>query len=64
VHHAAVARLESMGHDVGCRLTERLTQARLLLPEPLDAVKFICKDFWSELFRKQVRCCPLTRIRF
>lgn len=24
--------------------------------EPLDLVKFICKEFWEEVFRKKV-CC-------
>eukprot|EP00611_Tribonema_gayanum_P009522 TRINITY_DN19322_c0_g1_i1.p1 TRINITY_DN19322_c0_g1~~TRINITY_DN19322_c0_g1_i1.p1 ORF type:complete len:166 (-),score=38.46 TRINITY_DN19322_c0_g1_i1:72-569(-) len=54
VHHSAIARLESLGWDVGCRLTERLCQTKLLSGEPLEAVKFICKDFWTEVFRKQI----------
>lgn len=55
VHHNAVVRLEALGFDVGCRLTARLCQAKMLSGEPLEAVKFICKDFWTEVFRKQVR---------
>lgn len=32
----------------------RLTRDRSRFAEPLDAIKFLCKDFWVEVFRKQV----------
>ncbi|CAM9470044.1 unnamed protein product [Chrysoparadoxa australica] len=47
-------RIEALGYEVGYRLTERTAQNRVLTGEPLDAVKFICKDLWIEAFRKQV----------
>lgn len=31
-----------------------LTRERARFAEPLDAIKFLCKDFWSEVFKKQV----------
>lgn len=66
--HAA-AKMERLGYDVGYRLSERLAQSKSLIPpvnaanknQPptpaavqLEAVKFICKEFWMEVYQKQV----------
>lgn len=60
------AKMERMGFDVGYRLVERLAQSKSLVPPTahaktptqlslqLEAVKFICKEFWTEVFRKQI----------
>uniref|UniRef100_A0A0E0B003 Trafficking protein particle complex subunit 6B n=1 Tax=Oryza glumipatula TaxID=40148 RepID=A0A0E0B003_9ORYZ len=32
----------------------RYTMERLRFSDHLEAIKFICKDFWSELFKKQI----------
>ncbi len=60
------AKMERMGFDVGYRLVERLSQSKSLIPPTahnktpsqtvlqLEAVKFICKEFWTEVFRKQI----------
>mmetsp|Transcript_849 Transcript_849/g.1326 ORF Transcript_849/g.1326 Transcript_849/m.1326 type:complete len:258 (-) Transcript_849:307-1080(-) len=60
------AKMERMGFDVGFRLVERLAQSKSLVPPTahtqtpsqtllqLEAVKFICKEFWTEVFRKQI----------
>jgi len=48
------ARLESLGFDVGQRLVEFIT---LYTPHPdseLDMIKFVCKEVWETLFRKQI----------
>jgi hypothetical protein len=29
--------------------------------EPLDLVKFICKEFWEEVFKKKVYCLSLAK---
>mmetsp|Transcript_16129 Transcript_16129/g.23922 ORF Transcript_16129/g.23922 Transcript_16129/m.23922 type:complete len:138 (+) Transcript_16129:97-510(+) len=50
----AALKYENIGFEVGYRLTERLTQSKMLGSELLDSVKFICKDFWNEIFAKQV----------
>lgn len=62
----AAAKMERMGYDVGYRLSERLAQNKPMSSNTsggkkatpamiqLEAVKFICKEFWSEVFRKQV----------
>jgi hypothetical protein len=62
----AAAKIERLGYGVGYRLCERLVQAKPLgattaphgsPPDPalqLEAVKFLCKEFWMELFRKQI----------
>ena len=36
---------------------ERYTWDRPRIGSDLDAIKFICKEFWVELFRKQARRC-------
>eukprot|EP00804_Cyclotella_cryptica_P016104 CCRYP_004221-RA/>CCRYP_004221-RA protein AED:0.27 eAED:0.27 QI:0/0.5/0.33/1/0.5/0.33/3/187/147 len=61
----SAARIERMGYDVGYRLCERLAQHRPLWGRgrlrrsmdpktQLEAVKFLCKEFWTEVFRKQI----------
>jgi len=64
----AAAKIERLGFDVGYRLCERLAQTKPLggaaVPgQPpasemagmqLEAVKFLCKEIWTEVFRKQI----------
>lgn len=62
----ASAKLERMGYAVGYRLTERLAQnktwntlagadvAAAVAAQQLEAVKFLCKEVWLEIFRKQI----------
>ena len=47
------------GFRVGRQLAERYTANRPRMAEPLEVIKFICKEFWAEVFRKQVLmpCC-------
>ncbi len=42
------------GFRVGRQLAERYTANRARLGEPLEVIKFICKEFWAAAFRKQV----------
>eukprot|EP00884_Botryococcus_braunii_P016673 jgi/Botrbrau1/368/Bobra.110_2s0024.1 len=46
--------IEAIGLRVGRQLIERYTASRPRLIENLDVIKFICKEFWQELFKKQV----------
>lgn len=62
--------LESIGYQVGLQLCERCGRAVCCLSAPLtsgryardkprfleslDAIKFLCKEFWHEAFKKQV----------
>ncbi|KAL3516191.1 hypothetical protein ACH5RR_023093 [Cinchona calisaya] len=48
----AARRIEAIGFQVGHQLSERYTMPRF--SDHLEAIKFICKDFWPELFKKQV----------
>ncbi|KAF8380805.1 hypothetical protein HHK36_028299 [Tetracentron sinense] len=59
----AARRIEAIGYQVGLQLSESYTRillvARYTMERPrfsdhLEAIKFICKDFWSELFKKQI----------
>lgn len=59
--------LERLGFRVGQRLAEkylvsarcvsngrRYTRDRGRFQDLLEVIKFICKDFWTEVFRKQI----------
>jgi hypothetical protein len=61
----AAAKMERMGYSVGYRLCERLSQNRtfsasgkdesmVAAAAQLEAVKFLCKEIWMEVFRKQI----------
>jgi len=62
----AAAKLERMGYAVGYRLTERLAQhktwnsllsqdaAAQTAAQQLEAVKFLCKEVWANVFGKQI----------
>ncbi|KAH9329338.1 hypothetical protein KI387_001446, partial [Taxus chinensis] len=50
----AARRIEAIGYQVGLQLAERYTMERPRFGDHLEAIKFICKDFWSELFKKQI----------
>mmetsp|Transcript_16540 Transcript_16540/g.29867 ORF Transcript_16540/g.29867 Transcript_16540/m.29867 type:complete len:186 (+) Transcript_16540:48-605(+) len=51
----AAAKLERMGYSVGYRLCERLAQYKTFGGDShLEAVKFLCKEFWMAVFRKQI----------
>uniref|UniRef100_A0A7S4M9V0 Trafficking protein particle complex subunit 6B n=1 Tax=Prymnesium polylepis TaxID=72548 RepID=A0A7S4M9V0_9EUKA len=47
-------KIESVGFQVGQRLAERYTKDSPRFTETLDIIKFICKDFWFEIYRKQI----------
>uniref|UniRef100_A0A6B2LNY0 Trafficking protein particle complex subunit 6B n=1 Tax=Arcella intermedia TaxID=1963864 RepID=A0A6B2LNY0_9EUKA len=51
---AANYKLEKLGIRVGQKLAERYTKDRPRFNEKIDIIKFICKDFWIELFKKQI----------
>ncbi|GMP37189.1 hypothetical protein CsSME_00008991 [Camellia sinensis var. sinensis] len=50
----AARRIEAIGYHVGHQLSERYTMDRPRFSDHLKAIKFICKDFWTELFKKQI----------
>ncbi|CAL5221816.1 g4072 [Coccomyxa viridis] len=61
VHHyqsqtrlPCAAAIEAIGFRVGRQLAERYTGNRGRTGEPLEVIKFICKEFWVAVFRKQV----------
>ncbi|KAF8532977.1 BET3 family protein [Trichophaea hybrida] len=47
-------RLEQLGYKVGQGLVERFSRDRTRMVETLDVIKFICKDLWMIVFRKQI----------
>ncbi|XP_014662960.1 PREDICTED: trafficking protein particle complex subunit 6B-like isoform X2 [Priapulus caudatus] len=46
--------LESLGFRVGQGLVERLTKDCPRFKDELDTMKFICKDFWTSVYKKQI----------
>lgn len=46
--------IEAIGFQVGQQLVERYTKERPRFSDHLEVIKFICKDFWVELFKKQI----------
>ncbi|GAB5358716.1 hypothetical protein AAMO2058_000482500 [Amorphochlora amoebiformis] len=46
-------KMEDMGLHIGSRLAERYTGQLLRMTEQLDIIKFVCKEFWIEIFHKQ-----------
>ncbi|XP_053362813.1 trafficking protein particle complex subunit 6B, like [Clarias gariepinus] len=49
-----VSVLEGMGFRVGQGLIERFTKDCPTFKDDLDIMKFICKDFWNGIYRKQI----------
>lgn len=43
-----------MGFGVGYRVIERLTREWARFKDELDMIKFICTDYWSSLYQKQI----------
>ncbi|KAK1832276.1 E3 SUMO-protein ligase pli1 [Podospora conica] len=51
---AVFFRLERLGYRVGQGLVERFSRDRPRFNDTLDVIKFLCKDLWQLVFRKQV----------
>lgn len=53
---AAFYRIEQLGFQVGQRLVGRVLQlsGTLPFPDPIEVVKFICKEYWSSIFGKAI----------
>ncbi|CAJ2509900.1 Uu.00g058000.m01.CDS01 [Anthostomella pinea] len=51
---AVFFRLETLGYRVGLGLVERFSRDRPRFNDTLDAIKFVCKDLWMLVFKKQV----------
>lgn len=47
-------RLERLGFRVGQGLCERFSRDRPRFTDQLDVIKFICKDLWTVVFKKQI----------
>ncbi|KAJ8308711.1 hypothetical protein KUTeg_013585 [Tegillarca granosa] len=54
VRDNCIAKLESLGFRVGQSLVERFTKDSSRFKDELDTMKFICKDFWNSVYKKQI----------
>lgn len=50
-----------MGYEVGYRLVERACQRRWMGGDQLEAIKFVCKDLWSDVRPVQYRVHRILR---
>lgn len=46
--------MEYIGFTTGFRLIERLTRDVSRFKDELETIKFICTDFWTLIYKKQV----------
>ncbi|OBT48367.1 hypothetical protein VE00_01169 [Pseudogymnoascus sp. WSF 3629] len=51
---AVFYRLETLGYRVGQGMVERFSTDRPRFTDTLDVIKFLCKDLWMLVFRKQI----------
>ncbi|KAL8771354.1 MAG: hypothetical protein Q9209_003260 [Squamulea sp. 1 TL-2023] len=51
---AVFRRLDALGYRVGQGLVERFSRDRPRFTDTLDMIKFLCKDLWTLVFRKQI----------
>ncbi|KAK6073629.1 transporter particle component [Seiridium cupressi] len=51
---AVFYRLETLGYRVGLGLVERFSRDRPRFNDTLDVIKFLCKDLWTLVFKKQI----------
>ncbi|KAL8651883.1 MAG: hypothetical protein Q9226_004508 [Calogaya cf. arnoldii] len=51
---AVFRRLDALGYRVGQGLVERFSRDRPRFTDTLDMIKFLCKDIWTLVFRKQI----------
>ncbi|XP_052768088.1 trafficking protein particle complex subunit 6B-like [Mya arenaria] len=54
IRDQCINKLESLGFRIGQSLVERFTKDTARFKDDLDIMKFICKDFWSVVFKKQI----------
>jgi len=47
-------RLDGLGYRVGQGLVERFSRDKPRFQDTLDAIKFLCKDIWIMVFKKQI----------
>eukprot|EP01097_Dermamoeba_algensis_P009888 TRINITY_DN7118_c0_g1_i1.p1 TRINITY_DN7118_c0_g1~~TRINITY_DN7118_c0_g1_i1.p1 ORF type:complete len:178 (-),score=35.86 TRINITY_DN7118_c0_g1_i1:217-687(-) len=47
-------KLDNIGFRVGYCLIERYTKDRHRFTEMLEIMKFICREFWTGIFKKQI----------
>ncbi|CAH1364628.1 hypothetical protein MTP99_000992 [Tenebrio molitor] len=49
-----LSNIEYIGFSTGYRMIERLTKEMPRFKDELDTMKFICTDFWSAIYKKQI----------
>ncbi|XP_018333342.1 trafficking protein particle complex subunit 6B [Agrilus planipennis] len=49
-----LSNIEFIGFSTGFKVIERLTKEMPRFKDELDTMKFICTDFWSAIYKKQI----------
>ncbi len=47
-------RLDNMGYRVGLGVVDKFTRDKPRFTDTLDVIKFLCKDLWMLVFKKQI----------
>ncbi|KAF2669299.1 transport protein particle component [Microthyrium microscopicum] len=47
-------RLDGLGYRVGLGIVERFAKDKPRFTDTLDVIKFLCKDLWTLVFKKQI----------
>lgn len=54
MREAIFYKLEMLGYRVGLGIVERFSRDKPRFNDTLDVIKFLCKDLWTLVFRKQI----------
>lgn len=54
IQDKVISKLEQMGYRVGQSLIEKFTRESPRFSSELDIIKFVCKDLWNGVYKKQV----------
>ncbi|GAM90844.1 hypothetical protein ANO11243_088900 [Dothideomycetidae sp. 11243] len=54
VREAVFHRLDAQGYRVGQALAERFSPSTPRPSSPLDSIKFVCRDLWGAMYKKQI----------
>ncbi|XP_068693095.1 trafficking protein particle complex subunit 6b-like [Montipora capricornis] len=54
IDNDVIQNLEHLGFSVGQRLVERFTKDSPRFKDELEIMKYICKDFWTAVYKKQI----------
>lgn len=49
-----ISTIEYIGYSTGYKMIEKLTKDWTRFRDELETIKFICTDFWTSIYKKQI----------